>query len=468
MSHVSAIHVPALDGSAHAALRSTTRSIWRTTSAIWITLLLFLGLLPGSIERVWIVGGARIPWRELGPLVALAAILVTIILLGRPIGPLKSGRGKSWPVEVWIAATWVTWVCFRWRTGPYGATPDGVVILIVSTAVLLIPAWVTHVALAAGRLEAVYRWTALVIVFLLTVYFGESAGLTNWRASKFIDPWQGTHRLNGPLAGSNYAGAILLLCMVYTLYRASRRGRQNRTLWWAASGWLVVLWLMTGSRGGVGVLAIFGFALLLATGRVGPALAVLIVGGIGMLVASEFMSFERLTITEDPYRSHVYETTLNGWLASPSVTWFGYGLGSVYPWHARESYQILMHLTEPLDWQVVTPIGESFAHPHTTIGYLLVETGIVGAVILMWLPVVEALHGAGVVLRRVSRLGAGWPSLAEMSSIAAMSAMPLIAVNTFFLHHYGVSLGLWFLILATRRLRTAERLVARAPSLTPS
>jgi hypothetical protein len=184
---------------------------------------------------------------------------------------------------------------------------------------------------------------------------------------------------------------------------------------------------------------------------------VLFVGGLGLVVASQFMSFERLAITEDPYRSSHYETTMNGWRQSPSITWFGYGLGAVYPWHESETDQILMRLPTALDWQVMTPIGESFAHPHTTVGYLLVETGVVGAAILLWLPLVESLRGAGVVLRRMWRLGSGWPTLAELSSIATMSALPLIVVNTYFLHHFGVSLGLWFLILASRCLRIAER-----------
>lgn len=445
---------------------STTLTQFRAGSAIWLTLLLFLGLLPGSVERVWQVGGASIPWRELGPLAAFAAIIATIIALGRPMGPTARGRGKTWPAELWIATLWVSWVCFRWRTGPNGPNPDGVVILLVSTAVLLIPAWVTHVALAAGRLEAVYRWTILVILFLLTVYFGESAGVTNWRVQKFIDPWQGSHRLNGPLVGSNYAGAVLVLCMAYTVYRASRTGGRHRTWWWAACAWLVVLWLMTGSRGGVGTLAIFAFALLIATGRAGPALVVTVVGAVAVLIASEFMSFDRLTVTEDPFRADVYDTTYSGWLSSPSITWFGYGLGAVYPWHHHESQQILLRLSSALDWQVMTPVGESFAHPHTTPGYLLVETGIIGCIILMWLPTVEALRGGLLVLRRGFRLGAGWPNLAELSGIAAMSAYPLILVNTYFLHHYGVSLGLWFLILATRRLRRAEQLAAR-PAVVP-
>lgn len=437
--------------------RSATLAHWRTVSVIWMALLLFLGLLPGSIERVWLVAGLRLPWRELAPLVAFAAILLTVLVLGRPVGLGAGRRGKSWPMEVWIAAAWILWVTFRWRTGPNGASPSGVTILMVSTVVLLIPAWVTHVSVAAGRLETTYRWTALALLFLLSVYFGESAGLTNWRVQKFIDPWQGSHRLNGPLVGSNYAGAVLLLCMAYGLCRASRAGGRNRGLWWAACGWLVVLWLMTGSRGGVGVLAIFVVAVLLATGRAAPVIAVLIVGAVAMLIASQFMSFERLSITEDPYRTSVYETTVNGWLQSPSTAWFGHGLGSIYPWHEGETDQILMRLPAALDWQVMTPIGESFAHPHTTVGYLLVETGIVGAAILLWLPLVETLRGAGVVLRRMKHLGGGWPGLAELSAIATVSAFPLIVINTYFLHHYGVSLGLWFLILASRRLRIAER-----------
>ena len=430
-------------------------------SAIWVGLLAFLGLLPGSREGVIHLGGLMMLWREFALIAAAALLLAGAAVWGRPLAVHHGRRGKRLPGEIWIAVLWTGWVVGRWVGAGRAADVHAVSLLLLNVAAFVIPLWVIHLAAAAGRLQRLYLWTVVTVIGLLTIYFAESVGLTGFRTDKTIDAWMGVHRLNGPLSSANNMGALILLSLGCCLHRAHERASARRALWWVATLWLLVLSLMTGSRGGLAVIFLYVGLLLLAARRIGP---MLVLGGavaMALLLAAQFMSFERYKTTYEPARWQSYQTAMEGWLSSRGNFWCGFGLGQVYRWHERELEMLMDRVTPPGPELLPTPIGESLSHPHSTVLYLLVETGLVGAALLLWLPVAESLHGVLAILSPLRR-DAGPPDLATLAGLAAACAFPLHLINTYFLHQYGVSMCAWFLVLIARRLRLANAGLARA------
>jgi len=144
--------------------------------------------------------------------------------------------------------------------------------------------------------------------------------------------------------------------------------------------------LATGSRGGL--LALVAWVVLLAVqllfGRNGrqrrlwPWLVTAGAGiGVAVVVAVLFPSLGRLFSLGDPLREQNLFSALTWWTRDWQTIVAGAGAGQVWPWFAIDSGLV----PAPGERMVPTPAGQVLLSPHSTLLAVVVELGLVGALL---------------------------------------------------------------------------------------
>ncbi|SDL11521.1 O-Antigen ligase [Tessaracoccus oleiagri] len=161
----------------------------------------------------------------------------------------------------------------------------------------------------------------------------------------------------------------------------------------------------------------------------------------------------RITSFEEPKRAENLLTALNIWSQDPVTMAFGTGPGRVWPWYAYESGLYPMPGGDYTRF-APTPFGDILLTPHSTPLAMLVELGIVGALLGL-------LMGASLLL--------GWwrsrTSLARLIvSSATLACLVAFLVDTYLLRNFGISMWWWATIalVSSWQEATDEERAARA------
>ena len=316
-------------------------------------------------------------------------------------------------------------------------------------SILMCGTVVAAVSLGSGLGEQPRRRLARLVTILLggiiSVYMVLSFIFPSWRPSaastNLVTPTLGFIRVFGPLGAATALNFILVPALGLSIGALLSKGSVKS--WWAgACMFFLFAVLATGSRGGL--LCLLGFTLTLVVALGVRSLAIIVpcaalfaiiivLGG----VPERFRSFE------DESRAVTYATAWRALTSSPGSIMFGMGHGAMYSRLHDESMRREYGQSQWYLFSERTEFGETLRSSHTALLRTLVESGIVGGIILFgtfgWI----ALH----LLRHASRERR--PFVAEGKALLAGCAgvIPYMALDEFFVGTPWI-VFLWFLYVA--------------------
>ena len=330
-------------------------------------------------------------------------------------------------------------VGIAWRASPVVETSH---LTVVPGSYLLVPLLTALLAMAAGlglamaadrrHLPVVLTWAAGALVV---------AGFVAWPRQV---PVHRSLRLATALGGSASIHLVFLLAAAVGLgwYLRSRGTVQGA----AGPAWpgpvLVVLGatgvLVTGSRGGL--LALVAWVVLLAVqllfGRNGrqrrlwPWLVTAGAGiGVAVVVAVLFPSLGRLFSLGDPLREQNLFSALTWWTRDWQTIVAGAGSGQVWPWFAIDSGLV----PAPGERMVPTPAGQVLLSPHSTLLAVVVELGLVGALL------------AGVMVFALCKLALRGreDAFAAPLALALLATLVAFLFDTYLFKEFGNAFWWW-------------------------
>lgn len=272
-------------------------------------------------------------------LVAYALLTVAVRPQPHVLAPASIGVSKSWIVIPLVTAILAAWAAVGLViSGEERLRPRILAVAGVALVVSGLATWPRAIAVHGDpRLSTNLGGAATIhVVFLLVAAVG--LGLFASGALKIPGAVLAVAGVGCVLATLSRAGLVALAVWVALLVlgRFLRGGRALVQLRWVAVALAVV---------------VAAFALF-------PAL-------------SRALSFA------DPKRTVNLESALAWWLDSPPSIVFGTGAGQVWPWYAFDEAALPIredHLTS-------TPFGDVLLSPHSTLLAIVVELGVVGALI---------------------------------------------------------------------------------------
>lgn len=364
---------------------------WPSVELVGFTLIL-LATLPWSWRRRAEV--SRWGWLLTGSFAALIGYgLLTILLNPRP---------KATTSEIFD----VSQLC---------------VVLPLLTALATMGAAVGLVLTAEARLRPTIIATACAVLSV--------TALISWPRQAVIHR---SERLATAMAGSATVHVVLLLVAAFTfgLFLDKWHPRVSLVL-----GGLATLGLLaTESR--AGMLALVTWIVLSVVGRalVGRAHVLKLwplwaVCGILAVALLAFGPFGRMVSFADPKRAENLETALRIWTRSSETVALGTGAGQVWPWYAFDSGAVPI----PGDGIQNTAWGDVLISPHSTVLAVVVELGLVGAVL-----------GVACIIALVGALWSSRKSPSRSLLAAALAASCVAFLfDTYLVKNFGVSLWWW-------------------------
>lgn len=333
-------------------------------------------------------------------------------------------------------------VGIAWRASPVVETSH---LTVVPGSYLLVPLLTALLAMAAGlglamaadrrHLPVVLTWAAGALVV---------AGFVAWPRQV---PVHRSLRLATALGGSASIHLVFLLAAAVGLGWYLRSRGTGRSVEGAAGpAWpglvLVVLGvtgvLATGSRGGL--LALVAWVVLLAVqllfGRNGrqrrlwPWLVTAGAGiGVAVVVAVLFPSLGRLFSLGDPLREQNLFSALTWWTRDWQTIVAGAGSGQVWPWFAIDSGLV----PAPGERMVPTPAGQVLLSPHSTLLAVVVELGLVGALL------------AGVMVFALCKLALRGreDAFAAPLALALLATLVAFLFDTYLFKEFGNAFWWW-------------------------
>lgn len=333
-------------------------------------------------------------------------------------------------------------VGIAWRSGPVVETSH---LTVVPGSYLLVPLLTALLAMAAGlglamaadrrHLPVVLTWAAGALVV---------AGFVAWPRQV---PVHRSLRLATALGGSASIHLVFLLAAAVGLgWYLRSRGTVRSVEGAAGPAWpglvLVVLGvtgvLATGSRGGL--LALVAWVVLLAVqllfGRNGrqrrlwPWLVTAGAGiGVAVVVAVLFPSLGRLFSLGDPLREQNLFSALTWWTRDWQTIVAGAGSGQVWPWFAIDSGLV----PAPGERMVPTPAGQVLLSPHSTLLAVVVELGLVGALL------------AGVMVFALCKLALRGreDAFAAPLALALLATLVAFLFDTYLFKEFGNAFWWW-------------------------
>lgn len=255
-----------------------------------------------------------------------------------------------------------------------------------------------------------------------------------------------SERLATAMAGSATVHAVLLLVAAFAFGLFLDRWHPRVAL--VLGGFATLGLLATESR--AGLLALASWVILVVIGRFLGGRAhplklwpLWVAGAILMVALFAFGPLRRMVSFGDPKRAENLESALNIWTRSPETIARGTGAGQVWPWYAFDAGAVPV----PGDGIQNTAWGDVLISPHSTVLAVLVELGLVGAL----------LFGSSVV----ALMGVLWSSRRHPSRLllpaALVASLVAFLFDTYLLKNFGVSLWWWLFatIVVTRSPRGA-------------
>lgn len=384
----------------------------------------------------------------LGYSLSLCAFTI-ITVVGSASQPLEELLDSTLPLAVvigWSALMAWAAVTMLWSTNIRVTTTTAVMLAVVTC----LAAWVT---LARDWSTALDTVRSVVVVTLTgSALLGVSAALS------------GGMRFPLPLGAASASPVPLLLCIGVALPACldRTRTRASRLGWCLMTAVALMLLLATASRVGYfGLAALMAVVVLrLSWSHVRDWALPIALGSaaLGALILGLVLRSARSVSLTDPVRSENLRSGIDAWTSEPWRVVLGTGYGEVWPWLASE----VGWGPGPSGAFVFTgPYGGVLWQPHSTLFALLVETGVVGLLLLTAFAV-----AVSVVLRK------GWSSPDPriwMLAAAVIAGLPGFVVETQLLRGFPAAWVWWLAVLALAAECGGSRFSARESSSgTPS
>jgi len=322
-------------------------------------------------------------------------------------------------------------------------------VLPVLTAVLLVS------GLSYINRMKVVCWLVLILTFIMFVYMGLSFAFPGLRPSTaWIDrlaPGLGFIRVFGPLSPSTSLNFILFPILGFTTGLLFIPGR-SKAFWGFITFVIFVTIIGTGSRGAILCMVAFVLLLLVAL-RVFRALKVITPVALILGTVLLFTGLPKRFVTmEDPSRSETYKTAFRVFTSSPGNVIIGTGHGGFYSLLHDNTLRILHGRGAGYLHSRETEFGYSLTNSHSTYFQALIETGLIGFVLLMiaLLWIIRFLLG-----RRYRQCLDPWTIQARLTLAGCTASMVLMITSVFF-YNLPWLVFIWSIFAITATETTAE------------
>lgn len=254
------------------------------------------------------------------------------------------------------------------------------------------------------------------------------------RAYATVDPTFGMKRLGGPLGGPTVVPAIFVVTLSFVVFSVQQMIKSPFGIIGATV--LSAAILFSGSRAAILALLAFLMLTLLRGGRLLRKVVVFSTFAAASAFVFHYASPERFLDLSEVYRTESYWSSLRAWTANVRSLVLGHGFGQIWPYYFYDAgfgggagYGKLLS----------TEFGRVLYHPHSTVLYVLAETGIVGMCLL----------GAalGRPLLRAYRAKPG-SSVAKRLAPGVLATLVIFAFDTMLLKGFELAAVWWtFLFL---------------------
>ncbi|WP_203568889.1 O-antigen ligase family protein [Aestuariimicrobium ganziense] len=302
-----------------------------------------------------------------------------------------------------------------------------VVVVPLLTALLTLTASISLVlASPRDQRRRVVWWAGWVVLV---------CSLVNWPRAVMVHR---SLRISTGMGGSAIYHVVLLTTAAMFLGHALQ-GWHRR---WSAAGAAICLLgvVAVGSRAGLACLATFAALTGLWAVRrgLGRSFGRWALGGVVALVVAlvTVPSLRRLLVLGDSGRATNLTTAWSAWTESWQSVLFGVGSGRLWPWYALD----VQLVRAPGGNLIITDWGKVLTSPHSLYLAVLVELGILGAVLL-----VAMLAAIPWSLRQ--QWGTQDDPVATMVLIALAASLLAFVFDTYLLKNFGVSFWWWVMAL---------------------
>ncbi len=363
---------------------------FRQGTGSFIILSLFLGLkalMPGVYDTWQWVLGVQLHRSQ------IVLILMTVVVLAyRIIGGRSNYYAKStrkyflYPL---LALGFLEMLSLAWSASEYKRQ-------MLMYAVYMLCALISSVLLVSGLGSAQRRRfmnnVTLFLAFILFVYVGLSFFFPSLRASsqfyQTIAVGLGWARVHGPLVASSTMGFLVLPVAAYCFGAAMGAGRW-KFLWLLLAVYFLLVVLLSGSRAGL-LGGLFFVALLVMSQRVRILWTLIPIISITVIAIMIWGIPERFRNMEDSDRVESYKTGIRAFSSNPSAYLFGQGHGDFYRLSGDIKRRGFSRLGKDRgEYSRMTNYGFTLERSHSTYIKTLVETGIVGLLLvttpLIWI-----------------------------------------------------------------------------------
>jgi len=282
--------------------------------------------------------------------------------------------------------------------------------------------------------------------FVIFTYIGLSFWFPSFRPSyEYIEVTLGWIRVHGPLFGAATMGMVILPTIGHCAGQFLTQGK-GKLLWAILAIFFIIAIVLSGSRGGlVGIAFLLLLLILISPTKTSKFIVPLLVL---VVLALLFWNIpERFRQLRDTARFESYKTGLRAFTSGPLPILIGHGHGSFY---GEEAITRPSALGRARLGSRYTEYGPSLVNSHSTYLHTLVETGLIGFLLvvtpLVWL---TKKYFAGKY-RKIKTLEM---LRARVVLAGVIATLPLMAFDHYIIQNFWI-----FLIWATYAVSAAEEI----------
>lgn len=377
--------------------------------------------------------GLRRSLDDLGGVSAALVVFVALAVLTSPWWWRRRGELGRWGfmlVAFFLAIVGCALISIAAHPAPVVHTSED---FVVQARWVVIPWLTAPAALFAGMglvlsAEATRRLSVMLAGCAAMVV----AAVVDWPRQAAI---HGSWRFATAMGGSATIHVAMLLAAALGLAHALRGPRAR--LGWAVAVLSMASLVATGSR--AALLMLVTWLVILAAGRIRSREQVkrLWPVWLGIVVLAALVvtvpTLARLVSFTDLKRAENLETSLQLWTSSGSSVLWGAGVGQVWPWYVFESGAVAV----PGAGMVPSAAGDLLLSPHSTFLALVVELGVLGAIL-----------GAGCVVALVGLLVSSRSHPGRfLVSAAVVATLVASLFDTYWFKNFEISV-LWWMTAA--------------------
>lgn len=299
------------------------------------------------------------------------------------------------------------------------------------------------------------------LAFVILIYIGLSFWFPSLRPSyPYVERFEvtlGWIRVSGPLFGAATMGVVVLPVIAYCAAPFLVQGA-GKVLWLTLAILFIVATVLSGSRAallGVGFLLVL-LALAFSRKAMKFIIPMLMLVVLGLLV---WDVPERFRTLKDTARFESYKTGMRAFASGPSSIWVGHGHGSFYrELDPLEPKTRSIISDKPIVGSRSTAYGFSLLNSHSTFIYTLVETGLVGFLLLatpfVWLT-------WRCFARRYRSIKTPTMLQARIALLGCIATFPLMAMDAYVVKNYWITV-VWviYAVGAAEAIEEAEYLAS--------